>query len=105
MNSFNSVYQYIEIEYGDPISSIALNDNILVIGSMLGRAVSFDIKHRKSYLLFSAASEHITGTEVYKEGKFAVAIGDYEVIHILHPVKEYLSQSRSAIMIVIICII
>lgn len=80
MNSFNSVCQCIEIDYGDPICSIALNDSILVFGSMLGRAVAFDIKRNKSYLLFSSATEHITGTEVYNEGKFSVAVGDYEVI-------------------------
>ena len=50
---------YIETRFGDPISSININSNFCIIGTMLGRLILFNINTHKITVLLDGSDEEI----------------------------------------------
>lgn len=77
-----TLYQFIEIRYCDPICAIDLSDTGLILGSMLGRSIYFDIPEKKYYVITEQQDENITGVNFQKNDKtkFYVSSGDFEVL-------------------------
>lgn len=75
-----SLYNIMDIRFADPVSSIALNDKYVIIGSMMGRIAALSIKDRKLHLLAELSTENITGITFENPEIFNIAIGDEEVL-------------------------
>lgn len=50
---------YIETRFGDPISSLNINSNFCIIGTMLGRLILFNINTHKTTILLEGSDEEI----------------------------------------------
>jgi len=68
------------LRYSDPINSIALNDNYLLFGSMLGKVVLYNIQSKKAHNLQEIGNEAIMGcsleTKINNKKIFYVSVGD-----------------------------
>lgn len=51
--------EYIETRFGDPISSMNINSNYCIIGTMLGRLILFNINTHKVTILLDGSDEEI----------------------------------------------
>ena len=72
--------KFIAFPFGDPINALCLANNHLVMGSMLGRIIIYDIKNKKTHLLSEQSSEEISDISYNKnENCFYIAIGDDEI--------------------------
>jgi hypothetical protein len=72
------------LRYSDPINSIALTDEHLLFGSMIGKVVLYNITSKKTYKLYEMTNENIMGcsleAKVGNKKIFYVSIGDESVI-------------------------
>ena len=50
---------FIETRFGDPISSLNINSNFCIIGTMLGRLILFNINTHKKTILLDGSDEEI----------------------------------------------
>ena len=49
------------LRYSDPINSMALTDDHLLFGSMIGKVVLYNISKKKTHKLYEMTNEHIVG--------------------------------------------
>ena len=75
-----SVHSLIETPYADPVCSMALNENMLSIGTMLGRIAIFFLADKRSVLLAETSEENISGINFESEYITNVSIGDKQYI-------------------------
>ena len=78
-----SFYDYIDIQLGDPISSIALNNKYIIIGTMMGQIKLFCLnsEYDKIFILNKENPEHITGISILEdEHTIYASIGDEKII-------------------------
>ena len=72
------------LRYSDPINSIALTDDNLLFGSMIGKVVLYNISTRKTKRLYEMTNESISGcsldSKIGDKKIFYVSIGDESVI-------------------------
>ena len=76
-------YEYIDIEIGDPISSLILTDKYVIIGTMFGKIQLFilNTNSERFFTLSIENLEHISGLSYNEESNFLYAcIGDDEII-------------------------
>ena len=78
-----SLIKFLEIRFADPISSMKLANNYLVIGTMMGRVNLYDISEKNGkniVVLCELNSENISDIAYNeKEKSFYVGIGDEEI--------------------------
>ena len=72
------------LRYSDPINSIALTDDHLLFGSMIGKVVLYNILTKKIHKLYETTNENIVGcsldAKVANKKIFYVSIGDESVV-------------------------
>lgn len=72
------------LRYSDPINSIALTDDYLLFGSMIGKVILYNISTKKTKKLFEMTSENIMGcsleARIGNKKIFYVLIGDESVV-------------------------
>ena len=81
-NSF-FYYDYIEIQVGDPISSLLLNDKHIIIGTMMGKIIlfCFNSENQKIFYLSKDNNENISGLSFIEESNTLFAsIGDEKIL-------------------------
>ena len=75
-----SLVKLLEIRFADPISSIKLTKNFVVMGTMMGRVTLYNISNQKTVVLSDLNSENVSDIAYDEEEKvFYVGIGDDEV--------------------------
>ena len=95
-----SYYDYIDITLGDPISSIFLNDNYIIIGTMTGRIKLFSLnsKNNEIFIISSTNLEHISGLSFNEnENLLFASVGDEQILkyEIRKPLSNNLSPGSS----------
>ena len=91
-----SYYDYIDITLGDPISSIFLNDNYIIIGTMTGRIKLFSLnsKNNEIFIISSTNLEHISGLSFNEnENLLFASVGDEQILK--YEIREPLSNNLS----------
>ena len=78
-NSSYSLIAFIETRFGDPITSMSMNENYLIIGTMLGNITLYSHKTKNQIILAETSSENINGISFDSPLSFLIAIGDDEV--------------------------
>ena len=72
------------LRYSDPINSIALTDDHLLFGSMIGKVILYNIPKKKTHNLYEMTNENVVGcsleTKIGNKKIFYVSIGDESVI-------------------------
>ena len=92
---------FIDIHFADPISSMTLTNNYVVIGTMMGRVKLCDLskKNEKNIILLCEINSENISDIAYneKEESFYVGIGDEEikVFSLQQFSKDTISQSNS----------
>lgn len=80
------------LRYSDPINSIALTDDNLLFGSMIGKVVLYNISTRKTKRLYEMTNESISGcsldSKISDKKIFYVSIGDESVISLQEKINE-----------------
>ena len=80
------------LRYSDPINSIALTDDNLLFGSMIGKVVLYNISTRKTKRLYEMTNESISGcsldSKIGDKKIFYVSIGDESVISLQEKINE-----------------
>lgn len=81
-----SLFFTIDIRFADPISAIGMNDNFIIVGSMMGRIALLNLANKKCGLLSELSSENISGI-VFEDTVSSsltdicyISIGDEEVL-------------------------
>ena len=75
-----SFIKLLEIRFADPISSIKLTKNFVVMGTMMGRVTLYNISEQKTVVLSELNSENVSDIAYDDEEKvFYVGIGDDEI--------------------------
>ena len=70
----------IEIHFADPISSLKLTNDYMIMGTMMGRISLYDIPNQKIIVLSALNSENISDISYNDdENSFYVAVGDEEI--------------------------
>jgi hypothetical protein len=75
-----SLYQFIEIRFADPVTSIGLGEKYIVVGTIMGRISAFSIVDKQSVLISEISNENITGIVFDNPDTFTVSIGDEEYL-------------------------
>lgn len=70
---------FLENRFGDPITCMCINENCLLLGTMLGRIILFSIKKRITSIIAETSNENISGISFDSQTSFLVAVGDEEV--------------------------
>jgi hypothetical protein len=93
-----TLFSLIEIRFADPISAIAISNNFLIIGSIMGRIILQSLEDGKTVLISELSTENISGISFSNdEYSFFVAIGDEQVLKfpsdtsIIGPIKRILN--------------
>ena len=72
------------LRYSDPINSIALNDDYLLFGSMIGKVVLYNISAKKTRRIYEMTNESIMGcsldAKISNKKVFYISIGDESVV-------------------------
>ena len=72
------------LRYSDPINSIALNDEYLLFGSMIGKVVLYNISTKNTRRIYEMTNESIMGcsldAKIANKKVFYVSIGDESVV-------------------------
>ena len=96
-----TLFSLIEIRFADPISAIALSNNFLIIGSIMGRIILQSLEDGKTVLISELSTENISGISFSNdEYSFFVAIGDEQVLKfpsdtsIIGPIKRILNYQN-----------
>ena len=80
------------LRYSDPVNTICLTDNYLIFGSMIGKAILYNISKKHFYQLYDLTNENIMGTSLENKinGKSVhyLAIGDESVVSIFEKENE-----------------
>ena len=79
-----TIEETFNLRYSDPINSIALTDDHLLFGSMIGKVVLYNILTKKIHKLYETTNENIVGcsldAKVANKKIFYVSIGDESVV-------------------------
>ena len=96
-----TLFSLIEIRFADPISAIAISNNFLIIGSIMGRIILQSLEDGKTVLISELSTENISGISFSNdEYSFFVAIGDEQVLKfpsdtsIIGPIKRVLNYQN-----------
>jgi len=73
-----SLFQFIEIRFADPVTSIGLGEKYIVVGTIMGRISAFSILDKQSILISEISNENISGIIFDNHETFTVSIGDEE---------------------------
>ena len=92
---------HIETIFGDPISSINLNSNYCIVGTMLGRLILFNINTYKMTLLLDGADEEIININFASNNNrlsndFYCCIGDSNILK--YSIKPNLLDNNNPIV-------
>ena len=75
-----SLFKYIKINNADPISSLFLSDNYVIIGTMFGRVILASLTNKKEITLLESSKENISGISFSRIDNFInISIGDDEI--------------------------
>ena len=92
---------YIETRFGDPISSININSNFCIIGTMMGKLILYNINKRQSILLIENSEEEILNINFSSNNNnysndFYCCIGDKSILK--YSIKPYLLNNNYPIV-------
>lgn len=93
-NSYSnlSLVETFLLRYSDPVNTICLTDNYLIFGSMIGKAILYNISKKHFFQLYDLTNENIMGTSLENKvnGKSVhyLAIGDESVVSIVEKENE-----------------
>ena len=91
---------HIETRFRDPISSINLNSNFCIIGTMMGRIILFNINKRQSMMLIESSEEEILNINFSSNNNnsndFYCCIGDKSILK--YSIKPYLLNNNYPII-------
>ena len=92
---------YIETRFGDPISSININSNFCIIGTMMGKLILYNINKRQSMLLIENSEEEILNINFSSNNNnysndFYCCIGDKSILK--YSIKPYLLNNNYPIV-------
>jgi hypothetical protein len=76
----HSFYSLVDIRFADPVSALALSENLLILGTMMGRIAMYHLPDKTTTLLAELSSENITGITFESQDTFNIAVGDEEVL-------------------------
>ena len=80
------------LRYSDPINSIALTDEHLLFGSMIGKVILYNILSKKIHKLYETTNENIVGcsleAKIANKKIFFVLIGDESAISLEEKANE-----------------
>lgn len=80
------------LRYSDPVNTIALTDNYLLYGSMIGKVIFYNIPKKHFYQLYELTNESIMGSSLENDIENRVihyiAIGDESVVSIFEKEDE-----------------
>lgn len=81
-NSKNAydLYNYQEIRFGDPISAMTLNNQYLLIGTMLGRIIIYSLQARQAMMLCDQSNENISSISLDQFNVLHICIGDESIL-------------------------
>ena len=93
--------QHIETRFGDPITSININSNFCIIGTMLGRLILFNINTHKVITLLDGSDEEILHINFASNNSrlsndFYCCIGDSSILK--YSIKPNLLDSNNPII-------
>ena len=88
---------YIETRFGDPISSININSNFCIIGTMMGKLILYNINKRQSMMLIENSEEEILNINFSSNNNnysndFYCCIGDKSILK--YSIKPYLLNNN-----------
>ena len=76
-----SLFYFLENRFADPISGMAINDQYVVTGTMMGRISLFSIENGKYNVLTELSTENVADVSFDDENEtFHIAVGDEEII-------------------------
>ena len=92
---------YIETRFGDPISSINVNSNFCIIGTMMGKLILYNINKRQSMMLIENSEEEILNINFSSNNNnysndFYCCIGDKSILK--YSIKPYLLNNNYPIV-------
>ena len=92
---------HLETRFGDPISSINLNSNYCIVGTMLGRLILFNLNTYKTILLLDGADEEIININFASNNNrlsndFYCCIGDSSILK--YSIKPNLLDNNNPIV-------
>ena len=74
------LFKYIKINNADPISSLFLSDNYVIIGTMFGKVILTFLTNKKEITLLESSKENISGISFSHNDNFInISIGDDEI--------------------------
>lgn len=93
--------EHIETRFGDPISSININSNFCIIGTMLGRLILFNINTHKITTLLDGSDEEILNINFSSSNSrlsndFYCCIGDSSILK--YSIKPNLLDNKNPIV-------
>ena len=81
INPEYSIYKLIEINFGDPISSLFLTPEYLILGTMLGQISLFNLSSKKLSMLSESNPENVSNISYNSEDNIInVSIGDQNIL-------------------------
>ena len=92
---------YIETRFGDPISSININSNFCIIGTMMGKLILYNINKRQSMMLIENSKEEILNINFSSNNNnysndFYCCVGDKSILK--YSIKPYLLNNNYPIV-------
>ena len=100
INNEYIIYKLIKTNFGDPISSLLLTPNHVIIGTMLGQISYFSLSSKKITILSEFNSENISNISYNRDDEIInISIGDEKIFRYKkdkrNPEKLYLFQKQS----------
>jgi len=87
-------FDYLDIIIGDPISSVCLSENYVIIGTMMGRIKLFSLKSHKIISISGTNLEHVSGITFKEDDNLLFAsIGDEQILR--YEISENLDNNLS----------
>jgi hypothetical protein len=93
--------EHIETRFGDPISSININSNFCIIGTMMGKLILYNINKRQSMMLIENSKEEILNINFSSNNNnysndFYCCVGDKSILK--YSIKPYLLNNNYPIV-------
>lgn len=81
-----SLYDFIELRYSDPINSISLSNDIMIIGTMMGKASLYIFSSKQKREIVDMSNEAISATSIdlANNSNFYFSVGDEEVFEYIN---------------------
>jgi hypothetical protein len=74
------LYQFLEIRFADPVTSIGLGEKFIIFGTIMGKIVAFSVADKQTFLISEISKENITGIYFDSPEIFTISIGDEEYV-------------------------